>query len=288
MKTLWEQRVEVGRLIRLDRPYGTWLLMFPTLVSLWMASEGPPAIGHLLIFVAGSFLMRSAGCVINDMADQKIDASVSRTRERPLAAHRLGLNQAMAVLLILLTLSFLLALLLNPLTFFLSVAALCFALLYPFAKRFTYFPQMILGMTFGWGVILAWTAVRNELSPTPFLIWAGNLFWTVGYDTIYALMDREDDLKIGVKSTAIFWGDRTPLATGVCFMLAVFFFALAGYTGRMGLPYGVALVIMAAAFSYQILRLLREPPREEIFSLFKSHALIGLVCLVGVILHYPL
>ncbi|MFQ5589383.1 MAG: 4-hydroxybenzoate octaprenyltransferase, partial [Nitrospiria bacterium] len=214
MTFLWEKRSAVARLMRLDKQYGTLLLLFPTLWSLIVASEGRPTLKHLVLFTVGSFVMRSAGCVMNDMADHKFDARVDRTKTRPLAAKELNMKEALIVLAILLCGALIIVLLLNRFVFLLSFAALFFAAVYPFAKRVTYLPQIVLGIAFSWGIILAWAAVKNSLSAVPFLILLANLCWAAGYDTIYALMDREDDVKIGVKSTAILFGEKSWLAVG--------------------------------------------------------------------------
>ncbi|MBN4053214.1 4-hydroxybenzoate octaprenyltransferase, partial [bacterium AH-315-L15] len=184
MSSLFQKRKEIAELIRLDKQYGTLLLLFPTLWSLVVASEGWPSLKHLILFTLGSFFMRSAGCVMNDMADRQFDAKVERTQERPLAANRLTMKEARIALAILLSLSLMTVLFLNRLTLLLSFAALFFAAIYPFAKRVTYLPQIVLGIAFSWGILLAWTAVKNELSLTPFLILLANLCWATGYDTI--------------------------------------------------------------------------------------------------------
>ncbi|MBI3805734.1 MAG: 4-hydroxybenzoate octaprenyltransferase [Nitrospirae bacterium] len=286
MKNLWQKRKEISNLIRLDKQYGTLLLLFPTLWSLFVASEGKPTPLHLVIFVFGSFMMRSAGCVMNDMADRKFDAQVERTKDRPLARNGLTLVEAMTVLFVLLALSFFLVLLLNPLTILLSFAALLTAALYPFAKRYTYLPQIVLGVAFSWGVILAWTAVRNELAATPFLILLANLFWATGYDTVYALMDRDDDLRIGVKSTAVLFGARSWIAIGIFYALVILFLSLAGRTLRMEPVYYIALTGAALLFSTQAVLLRGAPSRAALFTIFRSHVWIGLIILAGIVLNY--
>ncbi len=285
---LWEKRGEVARLIRLDRPYGTLLLLFPTLWSLVIASSGRPAIKHLVVFALGSFFMRSAGCVMNDMADYRFDAQVTRTKNRPLPKGALTHKEALLALLFLLLLSFLLVLTLNRLTVALSFVALFFAALYPFTKRFTHFAQVILGVTFSFGILMAWTAAQGALTLTPFLILAANLFWATGYDTIYALMDREDDMKIGVKSTAVFFGSKTGLATGLFFALVVLSLLLVGIRVQMGSAYYIALLGVAVGFLHQTFLLQKSLERETLFSLFKAHVLVGGVLLTGIVLDYHL
>ncbi|MDC4226221.1 MAG: 4-hydroxybenzoate octaprenyltransferase [Candidatus Manganitrophus sp.] len=199
--------------------------------------------------------MRSAGCVMNDMADRKFDARVERTKDRPLAKNALTLMEALVVLFFLLLFSLFLVLLLNPLTFLLSFAALLTALLYPFAKRFTYLPQMILGVAFSWGVVMAWTAVRNEIALTPFLILLANLFWATGYDTVYALMDRDDDLRIGVRSTAVLFGDQSWMAVSFFYGLVIFFLTLVGKRLGMDPIYYFSLTGAALLFFVQTIQL---------------------------------
>lgn len=274
--------------MRIDKPYGTLLLLLPTLWSLLVASEGKPAFKHLVLFIAGSFLMRSAGCVANDMADRKFDARVARTKDRPLAADQLTMKQASIVLILLLALSFLVVLQLNLLTILLSFAALFVALLYPFSKRFTHLPQMVLGIAFSWGILMAWTAVRDSLSVTPFLILLANLFWATGYDTVYALMDREDDARIGIKSTALLFGRRSWLAVGFFYALVILFLGLAGRELAMGPVYYFSLVGMAIFFLVQSIQLRSLPGRASLFLLFRSHVWVGLMILAGIVLNYHL
>lgn len=288
MKPLWQKRQEIAKLIRLDKQYGTLLLLFPTLWSLFVASEGRPRFKHLAIFILGSFLMRSAGCVMNDMADRKFDARVERTKDRPLAKNTITFTEALVVLFFLLTLSLLTVLLLNRLTILLSFAALFTAMLYPFAKRFTYLPQIILGVAFSWGVVMAWTAVRNELALTPFLILLANLFWAAGYDTVYALMDRDDDIRVGVKSTAVLFGSQSWMAVSFFYALVIFFLTLAGKQLAMNAIYYLALAGAALLFFLQTLQLRKLPERPALFALFRSHVWVGLIILAGITLNYHL
>ncbi len=284
---LWRKRADVAQLIRFDRPYGTFLVMCPTLWSLLLASAGRPSAHHLVVFILGSFLMRSAGCVANDMADYKVDAQVARTRDRPLAAGRLTHAEAWVILAILLAFAFVLVCSLNATTFFLSFAALGVALFYPFAKRCTPLPQMILGIAFGFGVLMAWTAARGALTRTPILLFLANLCWTMGYDTLYAMMDRDDDRKIGIQSTAILFGSHCAAAIGLLYALGVVFLFWAGRAAHMGFLYNVALSGVAATFVQQVRRLQAGPSRDELFVLFKAHARVGGAVLVGILLGLP-
>lgn len=286
MSFLWRKWTAVAALIRLEKQYGTLLLFFPTLWSLMIASEGRPSLKHLVLFILGSFFMRSAGCVINDMADHRFDAQVARTQERPLAAKQLSLWEALVVLAILLTCSLAVVLFLNRFTLFLSFAALFFAFIYPFAKRVTYLPQIVLGIAFSWGILLAWAAVRNNLSLTPFLILLANLCWTTGYDTIYALMDREDDVKIGVKSTAILFGEWSWLAVGGFYALLIFFLVWVGQTTQMISAYYLILALTGLFLLFQVLKIRKTLQRPALFFLFRSNIWVGLLVLVGLLMNY--
>jgi len=283
-----EKRNEIIRLIRFDRPYGTFLLMLPTLWSLFIASSGHPTLKHLAIFIFGSFFMRSAGCVINDMADYRFDAKIARTQTRPLAEGSLNHKGAFYILFCLLTISFLLVLTLNGLTVLLSFIALFFAALYPFAKRFTHLAQCLLGIAFSFGILMAWTAARGEISTTPFLLLTANLFWATGYDTIYALMDKEDDLKIGIKSMAIFIGSSPSIGIGLFFFIVIIFLLLAGRQSQMGALYYAAILFAGMTFLYQTLMLRAPLHRDKLFSLFKAHVYVGSVILLGIILNFYL
>jgi len=283
---LWKKRREIAALVRLDKQYGTLLLLFPTLWSLTIASEGRPSLKHLIIFTAGSFLMRSAGCVMNDMADREFDARVGRTKNRPLASKQLSMKEALGVLAILLSFSLFIVLFLNTFTILLSFAALFFAFIYPFAKRVTYLPQIVLGIAFSWGNLLAWAAVRGDLTPTPFLILLANLCWATGYDTIYALMDRDDDLKIGVKSTAILFGSKSWVAVGGFYGLVVIFLFLVGKRSQMGLNYYLVLGGLGLFFLFQVVKLRKSSARAELFSLFKSNVWVGLLVLFALVFNY--
>jgi len=280
---LWKKRREIAALIRLDKQYGTLLLLFPTLWSLIIASEGRPSVKHIVIFTLGSFLMRSAGCVMNDMADQKFDARVDRTKNRPLASNQLSMKEALGVLAVLLSCSLFIVLFLNTFTILLSFVALFFAFIYPFAKRVTYLPQIVLGIAFSWGNLLAWAAVRGELTPTPILILLANLCWATGYDTIYALMDSEDDVKIGVKSTALLFGERSWIAVSGFYGLVVFFLALIGSQTQMGLAYHLAVGGVGLLFLFQVIQVRKSPNRTGLFSIFKSNVWVGLLVLFALI-----
>ncbi|MFZ2289362.1 MAG: 4-hydroxybenzoate octaprenyltransferase [Halopseudomonas yangmingensis] len=238
-------------LMRLDRPIGTWLLMWPTLWALWLAAEGLPHAGVLAIFVAGVILMRAAGCVINDYADRKIDGHVSRTRQRPLATGRIQPREALLLFALLVLASALLVLLTNRLTILLTFGGIALATLYPFCKRFTYYPQIVLGVAFSWAIPMAFAAQAEALPTSLWLVYMANLLWTVAYDTEYAMCDREDDLKIGVKSTAILFGDADRLIIGILQGLTLLCLLLAGRHFGLGLYFHLGLLAMCASFVWQ-------------------------------------
>ncbi|OYT94169.1 MAG: 4-hydroxybenzoate polyprenyltransferase, partial [Pseudomonas sp. PGPPP3] len=199
------------QLMRLDKPIGIYLLLWPTLWALWVAAKGVPSASNLLIFVGGVILMRAAGCVINDYADRHFDGHVSRTQARPLASGKVKPREALALFAGLVALSFALVLCTNATTVWLSFGGVALAACYPFMKRYTFYPQVVLGAAFSWGMPMAFSAETGSVPPEAWLLYIANLLWTVAYDTYYAMADREDDLKIGVKSTAILFGDADRL-----------------------------------------------------------------------------
>lgn len=273
-------------LIRFNKPYGTLLLLMPTLWSLVVAAEGAPPVNLLLIFIAGTFLMRSAGCVINDIADRKFDGHVERTRNRPLPSGRLTVTEAILIFVLLLGASLILVLQLNRFAQLLSLVGAGLAVFYPFSKRLTSFPQLVMGVAFGWGSVMAWVAVRNSLEAPIIMIFLANLFWATAYDTIYALMDREDDRRIGVKSSAILFDRHTWVAVGLLFGLSSLFFILLGLTAHLGGVYYASIVATTGWFWIQAWTIRNPVERRIVFSLFKSNVGIGLLVLLGLFLDY--
>lgn len=272
-------------LIRFDKPIGTLLLLWPTLWALWIAAEGVPDYKLLVIFIAGTFLMRSAGCIVNDIADRRVDASVARTRERPLVTGHITVNEALIFCSVLSLLAFILVLFTNTLTILLSLVAVVLASAYPFMKRFTNLPQLVLGAAFSWSIPMAFAAQTGELTAPLWLLYAGNLLWTMAYDTQYAMVDREDDLKIGVKSTAILFGDADRLVItalqGMCLLALI----LAGLRFELGLYYYGSLLVAAALFAYhQHLIKARKP--AACFAAFKHNNWVGLSIFLGIAAHY--
>jgi 4-hydroxybenzoate polyprenyltransferase len=224
-------------LLRIDRPVGYWLLLWPTMWGLLAASHGHPELKHLIVFIAGVFLMRSAGCVINDFADRKLDPHVERTKQRPLAAGRIAAGAALIGFILMMVIALLLVLQLNWFVVQLAVVGAVLATAYPFMKRFIHMPQAWLGMSFGWGAVMAWGAAHGSItdSPVPWLIFAANILWSISYDTAYALGDRDDDRKMGMKSSALWFGDY---AVALIILFAVGVLTLLAFAAE---PYGIGV-----------------------------------------------
>jgi 4-hydroxybenzoate polyprenyltransferase len=275
------------RLMRLDRPIGTFLVLWPTLWALWLAAEGLPDWHLLLIFVGGVFLMRAAGCVINDYADRHIDAHVRRTRERPFATGAVTEKEALILFAVLCLAAFVLVLFTNWLTVALAFVAVALAACYPFAKRHTHLPQVVLGAAFAWSVPMAFAAQTGGLPAELWLIYIAVLLWTVVYDTFYAMVDREDDLKIGVKSTAILFGDDDRAITGLLQASVIFVLVLVGARFGLGFIYFVGVAAAAALFVQQQ-RLIRHRDRDDCFRAFLNNNYVGMVVFGGILLHYLL
>lgn len=274
-------------LMRADRPIGTYLLLWPTLWALWIASEGLPALDLLLIFCLGVFLTRSAGCVINDFADRHIDGHVKRTLNRPLPSGRVREREAIYLFCGLMLVSFLLVLMTNGMTILMSFGGLALAFIYPFMKRYTHLPQLVLGAAFGWAIPMAFTATQEALPLTAWLLYLAKLLWTVAYDTQYAMVDRDDDLKIGVKSTAVLFGrhDRLIIALLQLATLAVMLWV--GQIEQLGLWYWLGLAGAATLFVYQHW-LIRARERMPCFRAFLNNHYAELLVLLGLILEYAL
>lgn len=274
-------------LMRADRPIGTYLLLWPTLWALWIASEGLPALDLLLIFCLGVFLTRSAGCVINDFADRHIDGHVKRTVNRPLPSGRVREREAIYLFCGLMLVSFLLVLMTNGMTILMSFGGLALAFIYPFMKRYTHLPQLVLGAAFGWAIPMAFTATQEALPLTAWLLYLAKLLWTVAYDTQYAMVDRDDDLKIGVKSTAVLFGrhDRLIIALLQLATLVVLFWV--GQVEQLGLWYLLGLAGAATLFVYQHW-LIRARERMPCFRAFLNNHYAELLVLLGLILEYAL
>lgn len=274
------------RLIRFDRPIGTVLVLMPTLWSLWIASDGHPPLKLIVIFTVGCFLMRSAGCVINDIADRNFDSHVQRTKSRPIATGEITVSEGLTLFALLSIVSFMIILTLNPLTIYLSFVGIILAIIYPFTKRVISVPQFVLGLSFGWGIIMAWASVRNNIGLPALILFAANIFWSLAYDTIYALMDREDDYKIGVNSTAILFGRRSWLAIGIFLSFVLFFLGLAGYLTHLHLFFFLSLGCIGVAFFWQVVQLRADLNPDLALHHFKIHGLVGSFIFLGIVADY--
>lgn len=271
------------QLMRFNRPIGTLLLLWPTLWTLWIAGEGRPSWDVVLIFVLGTVIMRAAGCVINDYADRNFDGHVERTRNRPLVVGLVTPTQAIGLFVVLCLLAFGLVLLTNELTIKLSIGGVVLAFCYPFMKRYTHLPQVFLGAAFSWAIPMAYAAQTGELPSEVWLIYIANLLWTVVYDTFYGMVDRRDDLKIGIKSTAILFGHNDRLITGTLQVMTLLALVLVGVRFELGLFYAASLVMVAALFAYQqYLIVFRHP--KDCFRAFLNNNWVGMVIFVGIVL----
>ena len=275
------------QLTRMDKPIGIYLLLWPTLWALWMASGGVPSVKNLVIFVLGTVLMRMAGCVINDFADRKLDGHVERTQLRPLATGRITVREAWIAFFVLLGLSFLLVLCTNAQTIWLSFGGAAIAALYPFMKRYTYYPQVVLGAAFSWGIPMAFTAASGTLPAVAWLLFFANVLWTVAYDTYYAMTDREDDLKMGMKSTAILFGDADRVINLSLQGLMLLLLILAGNKLAMHLYYYLGLAVAAGCFAWQF-HSTRDREPMKCFKAFLHNHWAGMAIFIGVVLDYAL
>jgi 4-hydroxybenzoate polyprenyltransferase len=269
-------------LIRLRNQTGSFLLLFPTLWALVLAGDGHPPLPLVAIFTVGVFVMRSAGVTINDWWDRDLDRRVQRTRERPLASGRLQPHAALGVFVVLIAAAAGLVSLLNPLTIALAPVALLLAVLYPLAKRVMPLPQAVLGIAFGWGAVMAWSAVRNEIGWPALGLFAATVCWAVGYDTIYALQDIEDDRLVGVRSSAIFFGGRCWIAVGGALLAMTAILALVGAATRLAPPFYLSLVLAVGLFVAQARQIRRGVARAHAFTLFKQHVGVGALILAGI------
>ncbi|WP_421186936.1 4-hydroxybenzoate octaprenyltransferase [Aeromonas hydrophila] len=280
-----ERGLAYVQLARIDKPIGTLLLLWPTLWALWLAADGLPDLWTLLVFVVGVFLMRSAGCVINDYADRNFDGHVKRTAGRPLPMGKVKPREVLALFAVLALISFALVLTMNPLTIGLSFAALLLAVCYPFMKRYIPIPQLVLGMAFSWSIPMAYAAQANALPAVAWLVFLANLLWTIAYDTQYAMVDRDDDLKLGLKSSAILFGRHDKRIIGALQLLTLLFLLLVGQLSELGSSYYWSLLAAAALFIYQQ-RLIRERQREACFQAFLNNNYVGALIFAGVVINY--
>ncbi len=273
----------LARLIRLPNQTGTYLLLLPTMWGLVLASRGIPPPHLLVIFIGGSFLMRSAGVIMNDLADQTFDRQVCRTKTRPLASGELSRSHAVMFLSALLVVAASLLFFLRPIVIWLAPVAVFLAALYPYSKRWIHIPQAMLGIAFGWGTVMAWAAVRGQLDAPVWCLFGATAAWAVAYDTIYAIQDQEDDRRIGVKSAALFFGSAVHQGVGLAFGIMLAFLTAAGWFAQLGFPYYAALLGVAVFFVFQIVQLRRPITPAHAFDMFRKHVWVGVAILAGLL-----
>ncbi len=273
------------KLIRLDRPIGILLLMWPALWALWIAGDGAPPLKLVIIFLLGVTLMRSAGCAINDYADRNFDGEVARTHDRPLAAGHISPREALVIFAVLVLAAFLLVLLLNWQTVLLSFVALALAISYPFMKRYTHLPQLVLGMAFGWAVPMVFMALTETIPANAWLLYIATVIWALIYDTEYAMVDRKDDIKIGVKSTAILFGKHDRTMIGLLQLSMLGLMVLIGFKYDFGNFYFFSLTIGGILFLHQQ-QLIKERHPEDCFNAFMNNNIFGMVIFIGLVLDY--
>jgi len=274
-----------AELTRTNKPIGIYLLLWPTISALWIAEEGFPRFSLLFIFVFGTALMRSAGCCINDFADHKIDEKVARTQRRPLAVGSLTRKDAILCFVVLSLISFSLVLMTNERTIILSFAAIALVAVYPFMKRFTHLPQLVLGIAFSWGILMAFSAATGDVPQAAYLLFVANCLWTVAYDTQYSMVDREFDIEIGVKSTAILFGDADKVIIGSLQVMFILAMILAGRQFELGAFYYLSLVIASGLLAYQQY-LIKDRLPGPCFESFLNNNWVGTVIFIGVLLSF--
>ncbi|MDN6110233.1 MAG: 4-hydroxybenzoate octaprenyltransferase, partial [Enterobacterales bacterium] len=271
------------RLMRIDKPIGSLLLLWPTYWALWLAGGQIPSLKLLVVFTLGVFFMRAAGCVVNDFADRRVDGHVKRTAHRPLPSGAVTEKESKILFVALVLVSFGLVLTLNAMTIWLSVAALALAWVYPFMKRFTHLPQVVLGMAFGWSIPMAYAAVSESLPLSCWLLFLANICWTVAYDTQYAMVDRDDDLRIGIKSTAILFGRFDKLIIGLLQLATLLLMVWIGYLNQLSGAYYWGILLAGALFIHQQ-KLIALRERMPCFQAFLNNNYAGLVLFIGIAL----
>lgn len=272
-----------SRLMRIDKPIGSLLLLWPTFWALWLAGQQIPPLDVLVVFTLGVFFMRAAGCVVNDFADRKIDGHVKRTQHRPLPSGAVTSKEARILFAALVLVSFGLVLTMNPFTIWLSFGGLALAWVYPFMKRYTHLPQVVLGAAFGWAIPMGWAAVSESVPLTCWLLFFANICWTVAYDTQYAMVDRDDDLKIGVKSTAILFGRFDKLIIGLLQAITLAVLVYIGWSLKLGGAFYWSVLLAAALFIHQQ-KLIAGRERDRCFQAFLNNNYVGLVLFIGIAL----
>ncbi|WP_286234296.1 4-hydroxybenzoate octaprenyltransferase [Thalassotalea sediminis] len=275
----------VKQLTRIDKPIGTYLLLWPTMWAVWIASDGWPTLHMLVVFTLGVYIMRCAGCVINDFADRKVDGHVKRTAQRPLVSGAISEQEAISLFGFLIGSAFALVLTLSWYTISLSFVALLLAFSYPFMKRYTHFPQVVLGAAFSWGMIMAFSEATGKVPMVAWLLFVANLLWTVAYDTIYAMVDRDDDLKVGIKSTAVLFGQLDKKIIGMLQIATLLLLIVVGELLAFGWPYYLSLVIAAGFFCYQQMLIVNRQ-REACFKAFLNNHWVGLFVFIGIMIEH--
>lgn len=280
-----QKRQAYIELMRIDKPIGSLLLLWPTLWALWIAAQGIPDLSVLIVFVFGVFLMRSAGCVINDFADRHIDGFVERTKNRPLPSGRASSLDSILLFILLSVTSFLLVLTQNDFTIQLSFIGILLAFTYPFMKRFTHLPQFVLGLAFSWAIPMAYAAQANQLPLAVWILFIINVLWTISYDTLYAMVDRDDDLKIGVKSTAVLFAKKDKLIIGLLQLTCLILFILLGWVLTLTWVYFSGLIIVAGLFIKQQTRII-DREKKACFKAFLDNNYVGFVVFIALVLNY--
>ncbi|TWT19371.1 4-hydroxybenzoate octaprenyltransferase [Luteimonas marina] len=284
----WRQRLALyWKLVRGDRPIGWLLLLWPTWWGLWIAAGGVPPLWTLFVFSAGVWLTRSAGCVINDYADRWLDPQVERTKDRPLATGAVSGREALAVFAALMLAAFALVLTMNRLTVLMSVVGVVLAASYPYLKRYTYLPQVYLGMAFGWGIPMGFAAVQGEVPPVAWVLYVANIFWATAYDTWYAMVDRDDDIRMGAKSTAILFGELDLVAQGVLYAMTFAALALVGREAGVGAYYWYGLGAAALLVAWEFF-LARHRDRDACFRAFLHNHWVGAAIFAGIAIDFLL
>ena len=280
---LRERAPHYWALIRGDKPVGILLLLWPTWWALFLAADGLPPIKIMIIFTLGVWLTRSAGCIVNDYADRWLDSQVKRTQHRPMATGQVSSREAKILFCVLMLIAFGLVCLTNTLTIYMSVIAVFLAATYPFLKRYTYLPQVYLGIAFGWGIPMAYTAIQGSIPNEAWLLFCANLLWTTAYDTWYAMVDRDDDIRMGAKSTAILFGDADLVALGILYGAFVLAMVLLGNGSNLGINFYLGLAAACGFIVYQFVRG-KSRKREDCFAAFLNNQWVGLSIFAGIAL----
>lgn len=272
------------RLLRWHKPEGRLILMIPALWAVFLAASGKPPLPLVGVIALGTIATSAAGCIVNDLWDRDIDPQVERTRLRPLASRALSIKVGIAIAIVAMFCAAVLAFYLNPLSFWLCVAAVPVILLYPGAKRVFPIPQLVLSIAWGFGVLISWSAVTQNLSQATWLLWGATVMWTLGFDTVYAMSDREDDRLIGVNSSALFFGDRAPLAIGIFFAATIFFLSWLGVLMHLKYAFWITLAIASVGWVWQYLQLIKKDLNNDVYAqMFKQNVWIGFIVLAGMI-----